>query len=65
MRKDFKKDIDSHAVTIIAIKSEMGATHKIVSTARKMAGRIKINGVKQTTSRTTQKRTLKGASAYL
>jgi hypothetical protein len=45
------KDTDKNIVAIIAIASEMGATYKIVSTSVKIAGKIKIKGVKQTTSR--------------
>ena len=38
-------------VAMSAIKSDMGATKRIISTLWKMAGSIKINGAKQTTSR--------------
>ena len=52
LRKDFKNEMDKKAVTIMAMQSEMGATHKMVSTAGLTRGNSRIKGVKQTISRT-------------
>ena len=44
--------MDKNAVAIIAIKSDRGATNRMVSTLAKKIGNTKIKGVKHTTSRT-------------
>ena len=44
--------MDKIAVAIIAIRSDIGATHRMVSTFEKKRGNTTINGVKHTTSRT-------------
>ena len=50
-RKERRKAIDKGAVTAREIRSEMGAAHRIDSTPDHTAGRMRISGIKHTTSR--------------
>ena len=50
--EDNKQRIIKIAVAIIAIKSDRGATNRMVSTFAKKVGNTKMKGVKHTTSRT-------------